>query len=57
MAEPHRKLCADVLGVLKVQAYRLDFNYLAQWVETLNLADLMAQALQEAGIDQISPLL
>lgn len=44
----------DVLGVLKVQAYRLDFNYLAQWVETLKLTDLMAQALQEAGIDEIS---
>jgi hypothetical protein len=40
----------DVLGVLKVQACRLDFNYLAQWAETLKLADLLAQALREAGI-------
>lgn len=40
----------DVLGVLKVQANRLDFNYLAQWAETLQLEDLLAQALQEAGL-------
>lgn len=46
----------NVLGVLKVQAYRLDFNYLTQWAEMLKLADLMAQALREAGIDEIPPL-
>lgn len=40
----------DVLGVLKVQADRLDFNYLNQWAETLQLQDLIAQALQEAGL-------
>lgn len=40
----------DVLGVLKVQADRLDFNYLAQWSQMLQLRDLMAQALQEAGL-------
>ena len=40
----------DVLGVLKVQADRLDFNYLNQWAETLKLEDLMRQALQEAGL-------
>lgn len=40
----------DVLGVLKVQADKLDFNYLAQWGETLQLEDLLAQALQEAGL-------
>lgn len=41
----------DVLGVLKVQADRLDFNYLVEWAETLNLTDLMAEALSEAGLD------
>lgn len=46
----------DVLGVLKVQAYSLDFNYLAQWAQTLKLADLMAQALGEAGLDEIPQL-
>jgi len=29
--------------VLKVQAYRLDFNYLTQWAETLKLSDLIAR--------------
>jgi hypothetical protein len=41
----------DVLGVLKVQADRLDFNYLAEWAETLKLIELMAQALGEAGLN------
>ena len=47
----------DVLGVLKVQAERLDFGYLAQWAETLGLVNLMAQALREAGINEILPSL
>lgn len=41
----------DVLGVLKVQAERLDFGYLSHWAQTLGLADLMAQALEEAGLN------
>jgi hypothetical protein len=41
----------DVLGVMKVQADRLDFNYLAQWAETLKLTDLMAQVLEAAGLN------
>jgi len=41
----------DVLGVLKVQADRLDFGYLAQWAQTLGLVELMAQALRSAGIN------
>lgn len=45
----------DVLGVMKIQANRLDFNYLVQWTETLKLTDLMAQALQEARLNE-SPL-
>ena len=40
----------DVLGVLKVQDQKLDFNYLKQWGERLNLVDLIAQALQDAGL-------
>lgn len=39
----------DVLGVLKVQADKLDFNYLTGWAETLNLTDLITQALEESG--------
>ncbi len=42
----------DVLGVLKVQAQKLDFNYLKHWGGRLNLVDLIAQALQEAGLSE-----
>ncbi|MDF5721838.1 MAG: hypothetical protein PUP91_15425 [Rhizonema sp. PD37] len=42
----------DVLGVLKVQAQKLDFNYLEYWGGRLNLVDLVAQALQEAGLSE-----
>lgn len=45
----------DVLGVMKVQANRLDFSYLFLWAETLKLTDLMIQALREAGLNE-SPL-
>ncbi len=40
----------DVLGVMKVQAEQLDFNYLRDWAERLNLSNLMEQALREAGL-------
>lgn len=41
----------DVLGVLKVQADKLDLNYLNKWAKTLELEELMLQALQQAGIN------
>jgi len=41
----------DILGVLKVQADKLDLNYLAKWAKTLELEKLMLQALQQAGIN------
>jgi len=40
----------DVLGVLKVQQSSLDMEYLHVWAEKLGLADLLAQALRDAGI-------
>lgn len=40
----------DVLGVLKVQQAALDYGYLSEWAEQLELSDLLAQALVEAGI-------
>ncbi len=40
----------DILGVMKVQAEQLDFNYLLDWAERLNLSNLMEQALREAGL-------
>lgn len=34
----------DVLGVLKVQAERLDWDYLKHWAESLKLSDLLQRA-------------
>ncbi len=38
----------DVLGVLKVQAGRLDMDYLHKWAAELNVADLLQRALKES---------
>jgi hypothetical protein len=43
----------DVLGVLKVQADRLDRDYLQRLAESFDLADLLRQALQEAGVESV----
>lgn len=37
----------DILGVLKVQAGRLDLGYLRQWSAVLNVSDLLQKALKE----------
>lgn len=39
----------DILGVLKVQAGRLDMDHLHQWAAELNVADLLQRALKESG--------
>jgi hypothetical protein len=39
----------DLLGVLKVKRGRLDQEYLARWAAELEVADLLARALEEAG--------
>lgn len=39
---------SDVLGVLRVQAERLDGDYLARWATELGLYDLLERALAEA---------
>ena len=41
----------DVLGVLKVQADRLDLAYLHRWAVELGVADLLAKSLAEAGVE------
>jgi hypothetical protein len=41
----------DVLGVLKVQGKRLDFDYLEEWAPGIGVADLLRQAYDDAGID------
>lgn len=40
----------DVLGILKLQAPSLDYAYLTQWAENLNLVDAFSRALTEAGL-------
>lgn len=41
---------SDVLGILRVQKQNLDMDYLQGWAATLNLADLLKRAIQEAQI-------
>jgi hypothetical protein len=45
----------DVLGVLKVQGERLDLAYLRRWAAALSVADLLEQALAQAGQSQEAP--
>lgn len=49
-ATESQKQWRDVLGVLKVQGERLDFNYLNQWAEILKVQSLLELALQQAGL-------
>ena len=44
----------DVLGVIKVQADRLDLAYLRQWAAQLNVSDLLERALNEAGTQRLA---
>jgi hypothetical protein len=40
---------ADVIGVLKVQAGKLDLQYLKKWAGVLGVSELLEKALSEAG--------
>lgn len=42
----------DVLGVLKVQADKLDLEYLNHWASRLNLSDLLNLSFDDAGIKE-----
>ncbi|MBW4598831.1 MAG: hypothetical protein KME29_04260 [Calothrix sp. FI2-JRJ7] len=42
----------DMLGVLKVQALRLDFEYLQHWGSYLGLSDLVERAFVQAGLEK-----
>jgi hypothetical protein len=41
---------SDVVGVLKVQAQRLDRDYLVRWADELGIEDLLARALSDADL-------
>src|SRR5215813_6014673 len=45
----------DVLGVLKVKADRLDYDYLKHWAARLAVSDLLEKALDDAGIAPPTP--
>ncbi len=38
----------DILGVLKVRAFKLDMNYLRHWASELKVRDLLERAVNEA---------
>lgn len=40
----------DILGVMKLQGDQLDFGYLWQWAETLELVQLLGRAFGESGL-------
>ncbi|QYX30098.1 hypothetical protein [Sphaerospermopsis torques-reginae] len=40
----------DVLGIIKLQADNLDYGYLAEWAEYLDLIDDFIEVLNQAGI-------
>lgn len=49
-ASQSEKQWRDILGILKVQTTRLDFDYLHVWGERLGLTDSLLRALDEAGL-------
>lgn len=40
----------DILGVLKLRGTALELQYLRHWAATLNVADLLERALEDAGL-------
>lgn len=49
-ASSSEKQWRDVLGILKLQAGNLDYGYLTEWAERLELLDALERAFTEAGI-------
>lgn len=41
----------DVLGVIKIQGERLDFDYMMQWAQEMKLTDLLLLACDQSGIE------
>lgn len=40
----------DILGIIKVQIFDIDVDYLEHWAQELNVADLLARAFDESGL-------
>ncbi len=51
MGHGSEKQWRDILGVMKLQGSQLNFDYLNHWAETLRLTDLLAQALEQSGLN------
>jgi hypothetical protein len=45
----------DALGILKVKADQLDYDYLKNWAARLAVSDLLEKAFDDAGIDPSMP--
>jgi hypothetical protein len=41
----------DILGVMKVQGARLDFTYLKEWANRIEVNDLLRRAFDDAGVN------
>ena len=44
----------DILGIVKMQCFNLDFDYLEHWAHEINVADLLEQALDDAGLKKLN---
>ena len=48
----HLKQLDDIQQVIRVQANSLDLEYLRQWAAELDVADLLNNALADAGLNE-----
>ncbi|WP_201384993.1 hypothetical protein [Ktedonobacter sp. SOSP1-85] len=44
----------DIVGMLKMQGANLDVELLAEWAQTLDVAETWRQALKDAELDETS---
>ena len=42
----------DILGIMRQQGIALDLTYMRQWADTLQVRDLLEDAIAEAGLKQ-----
>lgn len=54
--ETSERQWGDVLGILKLQQFNLDCEYLEHWAKELKIADLLARALDNAGLKPLEQL-